>query len=297
MVYTSTDQIDFEPADCPALPRPGRVLLASPDHYDVRYVINPHMEGNVGEVDTALAAEQWRALRTAYETLGLTVNTIEGVEDLPDMVFTANQTLPFYDPDGGARGVVPARMRPPERRDEVAHVEKFFRALGYDVRRLRATPEVTFEGAGDALWHPGRYLLWGGYGFRTDPGAYRLLADLLGARVVLVELRDPDFYHLDTCLAALDETTALVYPGALAPEGRALVARLFDRVVEAPEDEARHGLACNAHCPDGQHVLLPAGCPGTAERLREAGFLPVEIEVSEFVKAGGAVACMKQAFW
>src|SRR5690606_21771396 len=68
MVYTSTDQIDFEPADCPALPRPGRVLLASPDHYDVRYVINPHMEGNVGEVDTALAAEQWRALRTAYET-------------------------------------------------------------------------------------------------------------------------------------------------------------------------------------------------------------------------------------
>ena len=39
----------------PAIPRPGRVLLTQPDHFEVAYVINPHMKGNVGDVDRARA--------------------------------------------------------------------------------------------------------------------------------------------------------------------------------------------------------------------------------------------------
>lgn len=295
MRYHTAADVDFALRDCPALPRPGRVLLTTPTHFDVRYVINPHMAAHVGSVDAGRALEQWRTLRSAYDTLGLTVNVVEGAEGLPDMVFCANQTLPFYDPADGTRGVVLSRMATPERRDEVPAYEAFFRGIGYAVRAL--PPGTRFEGSGDALWHPGRFLLWGGHGFRTDAATYAALADLLGVRVLLAGLTDPDFYHLDTCLCPLDERTALVFPGALAPDGLALVHRVFDRVVEAPEDEARHGFACNAHCPDGRHVLMPAGCPVTAERLRAAGYAPLELDVDEFHKAGGSVFCMKQAFW
>ena len=53
----------------PAIPRPGRVLMTTPDHFRVAYVINPHMEGNIGTVDRPRARAQWDALRAAYERL------------------------------------------------------------------------------------------------------------------------------------------------------------------------------------------------------------------------------------
>ena len=72
----------------PAIRRPDRVLMTTPEHFEVEYVINPHMEGNVGAVDHERARAQWEALRAAYERLGVEVSVIEGVEGLPDMVLT-----------------------------------------------------------------------------------------------------------------------------------------------------------------------------------------------------------------
>ncbi len=296
MVYHRLTDLDFALEDVPVLPAPRRVLLTTPDHFDVQYVINPHMEGHVGAVDPAAARRQWEALRAAYERLGLAVEVVEGQAGLCDMVFCANQTLPYLAPDG-TRGVVPGRMRASQRRDEVPHVVAFFRGRGYHVERLPDDLDGDFEGMGDALWHPGRFLLWGGYGFRTDPGVYACLARRLGLRVLALALDDPDFYHLDTCFCVLDARSVMIYPGALRPEGLALIRRCFERIVTAPEDEARRLLACNAHCPDGRHVLIQRGCDETCRRLRRAGFLPVELDLSEFLKAGGSVFCMKQTWW
>lgn len=283
-------------AALPALPRPARVLMVSPEHFRVEYVINPHMEGNVGTVDPEEARRQWDALRTAYERLGLRVSVLPGVEDLPDMVFCANQTLPFRTP-GGLRGVVPSRMRAVQRKPEVEHVTRFFEAEGYEVHPLGPDVRGDFEGMGDALWHPGRFLLWGGYGYRTDPGVYAYLAEHLGIPTVPLRLTDPDFYHLDTCLCPLDESTALYVPAAFDEEGLEAITSVFARTIEAPEDEARHRFACNAHCPDGRHVLIQRGCEETVRRLREAGYVPVELETGEFLKSGGSVFCMKMMFW
>ncbi len=296
MVYSTLAGIDFGLEDVPAMPPPRRVLLTTPDHFDVRYVINPHMEGHVGQVDPAEARRQWEALRAAYEALGLAVDVVEGRAGLCDMVFCANQTLPFLAADG-TPGVVLGRMRNPQRRDEVRHYEAFFRRRGYRLERLPDELDVHFEGMGDALWHPGRRLLWGGYGFRTDRDVYAYLARQLGVRVLTLALEDPDFYHLDTCLCLLDARTVLIYPGAFQPDGLALLGHFFERVLTAPEDEARRRLACNAHGVDGRHVLLQRGCTATGRLLREAGFRPVEVETGAFLKAGGSVFCMKQMWW
>ena len=287
---------DLQTDALPAIRRPGRVLLTSPDHFDVEYVINPHMAGNVGDVDPGRARAQWEALRDAYDRLGMEVEVLAGQPDLPDMVFCANQTLPYLTP-GGERGAVMSRMHAAQRKPEVEHYARFFRGVGYEVHDLDPDLPGDFEGMGDALWHPGRYLLWGGYGYRTDRAVYERFADKLGFPIVALELTDPAFYHLDTCLCPLDEETALYYPGAFTDEGVAAIRRHFRRVLEAPEDEARELFACNAHSPDGRHVLIQRGCTTTNDLLRAAGFEPVELDTDEFLKSGGSVFCMKLMYW
>lgn len=297
MVYTSVSELDFSLTDCPAVPRPNRVLLTSPEHFDVQYVINPHMADKVGTVNAKEAGRQWRALKGAYRALSLQDDVLPGADGLPDMVFCANQTLPFYRPSDGTKGVVLSQMHAEERQGEVPHFERFFRQQGYEVKRLPADLNGSFEGMGDALWHPGRYLLWGGYGFRTTRSAYDQISEMLDVPVLALQLSDDDFYHLDTCMSMLDSQAVLIYPDAFDEDALGLISHFFEHVIEAPEDEARHGFACNAHCPDEEHVLIQRGCETTNQRLQQAGFTPVELDTDEFLKSGGSVFCMKQMFW
>jgi len=297
MVYTSAADLDFQISDLPSLARPARVLLTTPTHFDVEYVINPHMSENVGTVNRDLAFQQWKALRAAYTALDISPSVLNGQSGLPDMVFCANQTLPFYRPVDDQRGVILSRMHADERKKEVPYYGDFFKNQGYEVEHLPDDLDASFEGMGDAIWHPGRFLLWGGYGFRTSPEAYKAINDLLDVRIVLLELTDADYYHLDTCFCPLDGEHVLIADQALNDEGRALIEECFETVIEAPDDEARHQFTCNAHCPDSNHVLIQEGCEGTTERLRAEGFTPVELDTSEFLKAGGSVFCMKQMIW
>jgi N-dimethylarginine dimethylaminohydrolase len=225
------------------------------------------------------------------------------------MVFCANQSLPFPEDAGNRAGVILSRMASQHRRAEVELIGGYFRERGYQVVDLPqkgaseqgesypAEQSLSFEGMGDGLWHYGRRLLWGGYGPRTDRSVYDFLTTRLNAPVIALQLDDPDFYHLDTCLSILDERTALIYPGAFNEEGRDLLALLFEHVIAAPEDESRGLFACNAHCPDGRHVILQRGCGQTCDALRDAGFLPVEVSTTEYLKSGGSVFCMKLHHW
>jgi len=296
MVYTDLDSIDFSLDDCPSLARPSRVVLTSPDYFDVQYVINPHMSGNIGGVNQPVAMQQWKALRAAYSALDVEPLIVDAEAGLPDMVFCANQTLPYKTADG-RNGVVLSRMHAPERQNEVPHYAEFFDAIGYDVTSLPEEVDIDFEGMGDAIWHPGRRLLWGGYGFRTDRETYKALSDLIDVRVIALSLSDPEFYHLDTCFSVLDTDSVLIFPDAFDDKALRLIHRFFDTVVEAPEGESRHQFACNAHCPDGDHVFIQEGCTETVERLADAGFRPVELDTGEFLKSGGSVFCMKQMIW
>lgn len=297
MVYTSTEAIDFSLTDCPAMDNPRRVVLTSPTFFDVEYVINPHMTGNIGGVNREAALQQWKALRAAFAARDIEPLVVDGQPGLPDMVFCANQTLPYRDPRTGQNGVVLSRMHAPERQGEVEHYASFFNSIGYRVDHLPDGVNTDFEGMGDAIWHPSRYLLWGGYGYRTDRDAYEALSEQLDVRIIALSLTDPAFYHLDTCFSVLDRSSVLIYPGAFGEDALALIHHFFDTVVSAPEDEAREQFACNAHCPDQSHVFIQEGCDETISRLRDAGFHPVELDTSEFLKSGGSVFCMKQMIW
>ena len=71
-------------------------LMCAPDHYDVDYVINPWMEGNVHKSSRDRAVVQWQKL---YEVLKGLVNVelVTPAKGWPDMVFTANAGLVLGD--------------------------------------------------------------------------------------------------------------------------------------------------------------------------------------------------------
>ena len=136
MVYQSPDALDVKLDSLPTLPRPSRVVLTTPTHFDVEYVINPHMSENVGTVKQDVAWQQWKALRAAYTALDCNPMVINGQPGLPDMVFCANQTLPFYTPDTDTKGVVLSRMHSEHRADEVPYYDRFFGEHDYAVKTL-----------------------------------------------------------------------------------------------------------------------------------------------------------------
>ncbi|WP_440766868.1 dimethylarginine dimethylaminohydrolase family protein [Natronorubrum sp. DTA7] len=302
------DTRPFQLDEVPSRPDHSTVLLVRPRYFDVRYRINPYMGGRV---DADRAREQWRTLKAAYETHADSVAVLDPAETwatlereaerdpvdssdgtavapdrLPDMVFCANHGV--ATPDG--TGVVLAEMATAERAGEPAHFAAWCDERGYEV--LEA-PDCRFEGTGDAIWHPGKRLLWGGYGVRTDREAYDELADRLETTVLTLELTDDHYYHLDVCFAPLGESTVLIQPEAFTGDGLATIRSVFERVLEVPREESRDGLAGNCHCVDGDTVLLGAGNPETERVLSDAGYEPMAIPTDEFQKAGGSVCCLK----
>lgn len=277
-------------AGCRKMPLPTRLLMCPPDAFDVVDVKNPHMAGQIGNVDRAAARAEWDALRAAFAACGATVELIPPEPGCEDMVFCANQTLVGLDA-AGQRLCLLSQMKHASRQREVPAFERWFAAAGYRIVRLRGS--VGFEGSGDAIWHPGRGLIWGGYGHRTMPEAYAEVAAAFDVPVIRLRLCSETFYHLDTCFCAIDERTVLIHPPSLERGGVALIRALFADVIECPDDEALRGMACNATAIGGKHVVIQRGNTRTVGRLRELGYQVHEVETGEFLKSGGSVFCMK----
>jgi N-dimethylarginine dimethylaminohydrolase len=266
------------------------VLMVHPEHFQVLHVINPHMEGMIGAVDQDRAQEEWDAIRQAYEPLGFPVMVIEGIDEFPDVVFAANQLLPYID-SKGRPALVLSHMAKVERQGEVAYLAEAFRPLGYSMHPLRTV--LPLEGTGDAIWHPERNLIWGGHGFRTDESSWKEVAEITGARVIPLTLVHEHMYHLDVALMPVDETTAFSYRGAFDEESWARLSAGFPRLIEVPQSEAVEGFALNGHCPDGKTLLLPAGNPKTRVLAEGLGLEVRELPTREFQKSGGSIFCLK----
>lgn len=295
-VITSADQLDFSLADIPAMRIPKEAFMVTPKYFTVEYVINPHMADQVGRIDQLEARNEWEMLKDTFEQLGITVHTIKGEKGLPDMVFCANQSLPFED-RGGNKHVIMSIMHADERKGEVPYIEQWYRQRGYEIHFLDEDDIDDFEGCGDAIWHTGRRLLWGGHGYRSSLEAYKEISHLFDVPVIVLELVDKSFYHLDTCLCVLDDKTALIYPGAFQKKGLELIHTMFDSVINASRYEATELFACNAACPDGKNVIIQQGCTDVNKNLRDAGFSVHEVRTDEFLKSGGSVFCMKMMVW
>ncbi len=295
--YAKLEQWKRRVEDLPRVEGLRRVLLGDPGAFQVAEAINVHMRdasGRLQRIDPSAARQEWEALAAAYRALGVEVHVLPARPELPDLCFTANPSLALPLPEKGEE-IWLARMAHPSRAGEVPLHEAFFRERGLPIRTM--PPQVPrFEGCGDGVLHPRRFLIHAGVGPRSDARAWEALAAAHPElEILLYRLEDPRFYHLDTALAPLDEKTALYVPEAFDRAGRALLRAAFEDAIPLSIEEALR-FAANAHCPDGEHVLIQADCPQATAALRARGFLPIPLETAEFRKSGGSVFCLKMAF-
>lgn len=252
-------------------------LMCRPSYFDVNYSINPWMDPDK-PVYADLAVAQWERLRDVVLGLGHRVDVLDPLPEQPDMVFAANGATVL---NGTA---LVARFRHRQRDREPAAYLRWFAANGYT--GVGQAGRIN-EGQGDFLVVGDRVLA--GSGFRTEPDAHVEAAELFGLPVVTLTLVDPRFYHLDTALAVLDVDEIAYFPPAFSPDSRAVLRDLFpDAVVAGPADAAEFGL--NA-VSDGRHVVMPEAATRLRAQLRDRGFVPIGMDMSELLKAGGGVKC------
>ncbi len=180
-------------------------LMCPPRLYDVNYVINPWMAGNVHASSRERAAQQWHRLYEALTEVA-DVELIEPQPGSPDMVFTANAGL-------ARNGTVAlSSFFHSERQAEEQHFRRWFHDAGYTI--LDIPRETPFEGEGDALFATDGTRLWAGHGPRTTAASHHYLSKAWNVDVASLHLIDPRFYHLDTCFAPLENDYAMYYPQA-----------------------------------------------------------------------------------
>ncbi|MGN6427198.1 MAG: dimethylargininase [Leifsonia sp.] len=260
--------------------RPRTVLMCRPEHFAVVYRINPWMNPGL-PTDTSLAVRQWERLHGIYRDLGYDVHLIDPLEGLPDMVYAANGGFVIGNVAYGARFAYP------ERRPEGPAYMDWFRANGFEV----VVPEAVNEGEGDFLL-VGETIL-AGTGFRSSDASHDELARVFGREVLTLRLTDPSFYHLDTALAVLDPTPGhehIAYlPSAFDERSRELLRERFpDAIVVTEPDGAVLGL--NAFS-DGRNVVIASRAEGFANQLRDHGYTPIGVDLSELLLGGGGVKC------
>lgn len=255
---------------------PRRYLMCKPAYFAVDYAINPWMDP-AKPVDVERAVRQWETLRDSYRRLGHTVDEIDPIPGLPDMVFAANGATVI---DGTVYG---AQFRYPERAAEAPAYLNWFADAGFATHEAKQVN----EGEGDLLL-TGRFLL-AGTGFRTDLAAHAEAQEVFGRPVITLQLVDPHYYHLDTALTVLGEDAIAYLPDAFSESSRRVLAQLFpDAILADPADAAVLGL--NA-VSDGRRVVLPVQAAGLINQLVARGYEPVPVDLSELLKAGGGPKC------
>jgi N-dimethylarginine dimethylaminohydrolase len=260
-----------------------KILMCPPKYFSVEYVINPWMAGSEGTLDLELAGQQWESLHSSLNEIADIV-LMEPQPELPDLVFTANAGVVYGDK------AIASHFMPHERRPEEPHLKTWFRDNNFEL--LDLDEKIGFEGAGDCLFDRGGPWLWTGYGFRTEIEAHPEIEKFFDVELVSIKLTDSRFYHIDTCFCPLSGGFLMYHPPAFDFDSRiAIESRIppHKRIVVDTEDAGN--FACNA-VNVGDAVFLNKASDPLKARLMLAGFKVNELDMSEFLKAGGSAKCM-----
>jgi N-dimethylarginine dimethylaminohydrolase len=254
-------------------------LMCPPEWYDVNYVINPWMAGNLHQPSRDTAFAQWRGLYQHLQRIA-EVRLLHAREGSPDMVYVAHAALVQH----GVAAV--SSFTHPQRQTEEQHLRRWFQDAGF---LLWETPrETSFEGEGDALFDAQGGHLWAAHGVRTCRHSHRHVADAWHTPVTSLQLVDPRFYHLDLCFAPLSGGHLLYFPQAFDAASLAKIEAFYgpEKRIVVSELEATQ-FSCNV-INVRQDVLMGAVETDLAERLGRCGYNVTELPLSEFQRGGGS---------
>lgn len=222
-------------------------------------------------VDVELAMRQWVGYVTALNEHGWTTLEVPAAPDCPDSAFVEDTMVVFRDV------ALLARPGADERKPEVAAAAEAVRALGYTTVAIEAPG--TLDG-GDVLKVGNT--IYVGHGGRTNPEGIAQLAaafEPLGATVITVPLSK--VLHLKSAVTALPDGTVIGWEPVVDD------ASLFPNFLAMPEEPGAHVVLL-----DDTTVLMSSDAPRSAALLRDLGYEPVLVDISEYIKLEGCVTCL-----
>jgi ornithine--oxo-acid transaminase len=257
--------------------------MCPPEWYDVNYVINPWMAGNLHRPSRDLAFAQWKELHSHLQRLA-DIRLIPGQKGLPDMVFIGHSAVVQH-------GIVAlSSFAHPQRQAEEHHLRRWFESTGFIIWE---TPrETAFEGEGDALFNATGDHLWAAHGVRTCLQSHRHVADAWHTGVSSLHLVDPRFYHLDTCFAPLSGGHVLYFPEAFDKPSQARIEAAYapEMRIAVTEAEATR-FACSV-INVGKEIIMGLSGTDLADRLSAKGYHVSELNLSEFIRGGGSAKAL-----
>ncbi len=98
-------------------------------------------------------------------------------------------------------------------------------------------------------------------------------------------------FHLDMTFGLVDEDLAVVYPGGVDYDTIQYLKQKEINLIEIPENELRK-CAPNVFPIAPRKAIISAGNTTTVRSLRKEGVDVIDIDLSEFCKAGGGPRCL-----
>lgn len=254
-------------------------FMCPPTFFQIEFTLNKWTNLNA-RIDPPKAQAQWQTLWDTYHMLGVELHAVNPEARIPELTFVGDSIFLY-----GEKAVA-SHFQFEERMAEVPATNRWFENHGFEIATL--PPGVHYEGNGDSfLW---RGMLLGGYGIRSDREAYPFLADILGLETVPLQLLDP-FYHLDLALCPIDDDTLAYFPGAFSEEAQATLRKLAPQLVAFDDFEVM-AFAGNTKVVGDTAVANGNAYPKFVELLTGLGMRVIQVDTSEFNKAGGGAKCL-----
>jgi dimethylargininase len=231
----------------------------------------------LGLPDFELACQQHEQYIEALKICGMTVHTLEALEDFPDSTFVEDVALLTR------KCAIITNPGADSRRGETVFIRDTIRSFYPDLDQIQSPG--TLE-AGDIMMVGDHFFI--GLSERTNALGAKQLTDILerhGLTSSVVPLNE--MLHLKTGLAYLENNNLLVYGEFIHHPA----FTNFNRI-EIPADE---GYAANAIWVN-DHILIPAGYPKSKAKIEHLGYLVHEVDVSEFKKLDGGLSCLSLRF-
>jgi dimethylargininase len=224
-------------------------------------------------IDVALARRQHATYCRTLVDLGLEIIRLPRDDSHPDSCFVEDNAVVF-----GKRALI-CRMAVESRRGEETEVE---RTLSQYLRTRRAGMPATVEG-GDVI-HLEDGLI-SGVTQRTNNDGVRQLRDWLEVSVDTIE--DPSIVHLKSYVNYLGRGRAIA---TKRYSSHPALSNLDVMTVQDDDWYSTNNIVLD------DSVIMPEGFPRTEAILKEAGYRPMALEMTEFPKCEGALTCLSILF-
>ncbi|MCH7622925.1 MAG: hypothetical protein IIB46_02455 [Nitrospinae bacterium] len=220
-------------------------------------------------IDTQRALDQHGHYISALRQAGARVVILEPLGEFPDSPFVEDTAVIFESE------ALICCMKEPSRRGEVESVAE---EVGNHRTIIRLDPPATLDGGDVLITEQAVYV---GQSTRTNREAVTALADCCGKPTVPVPVHRG--LHLKSSVSFLGGDLLVIDPSSVETSS----FKNFEWI--KVDEEERYAANCLTL---GKFILLPAGFPKVADKIRGHGFQVIELEMSEFEKADGGITCL-----